>query len=70
MLCAYILTTHVLSVWPIIARSNAFCAQFNRFRSCKNYGRVVLNDSVQRNRDLHRRGIDYNKGFPCSLLAV
>ena len=31
ILCAYILTTHVLSVRPIIARYNEFCAPFNRF---------------------------------------
>ena len=34
-LCAYILTAHVLSVRPIIARFNDFCALFNRFQLFK-----------------------------------
>ena len=35
ILCAYILTTHVLSVRLIIARCNEFCAPFNRFQLFK-----------------------------------
>ena len=57
ILCAYILTTHVLFVRPIIARCNEFCAPFNRFQLFKKDGRVVLNGCVQRNRELHRRRI-------------
>ena len=64
ILCAYILTTRVLSVRPTIARCNEFCAPFNRFQLFKKDGRVVLNSCVQRNRELHHRG------FPRSLVAV
>ena len=54
ILCAYILTTHVLSVQLIIARCNEFAPHSTDFGYLKR-GRVVLNSCVQRNRELHRR---------------
>ena len=68
ILCAYILTTHVLSVGPIIARCNEFCAPFNRFQLFKKDGRVVLNSCVQRN--YTAGGTGQGQGFPRSVVAV
>ena len=62
--------THVLSVWPIIARCYAFCVPFNGFQSYKKDGRVVLNSCVQRNRNYNAGGTGKDQGFPCSLVAV
>ena len=44
---AHILTTRVLSVWPIIARCNEFCVPFDGFQSYKKDSRVVLNGCEQ-----------------------
>ena len=71
ILCAYILTIHVLSVLPIIARCYEFCAPFNRFQSYKKDGRVVLNCCMQRGTvNYTASGTGKGQGFPRSLVAV
>ena len=72
MLCAYILMTPVLSVLPIIARSNVFCAIFNRFQSYKKDGIVVgYSMAVCSGTVNYTAGrIGKGKGFPHILVAV
>ena len=70
ILCAYILTTRVLSVRPIIAKCNELCAQFNRFQLFKKDGEVVLNSCVQGTVNYTAGGTGKCQGFPHSLVAV
>ena len=68
MVCAYILTIHVLSVWPTIVKCNEFCNPKD-FIYQKKDGRVVLNGSVHWNRELHRRRDSKGKCFLYILVA-
>ena len=71
ILCAYILTTHVLSVRPIIARCNELCAPFNRFQLFNKDDRVVLNIFVCSGTvNYNAGGTGNDQGFPRSLVAV